>query len=230
MKRSRVSPRFFSVGELQTRLEGEYGKKIPPKRRPGVLEVLVRTILSQNTSDLNSGRAYRNLRKDFPAWEDVAGAPVKKLARSIRSGGLSGQKARHIKELMNQVGSEDKGYSLQHLCKKQTEEAREYLLGFKGVGEKTAACVILFACGKPAFPVDTHISRVARRLGWLDSSATYEKAHHLFEKIVPGEDMYQMHLNIIEHGRKVCHSQKPACHLCCLKDKCLYFSQEPGGS
>ena len=223
MKKSRESPGFFSVGEVSTRLKREYGEKRVPRKRPGVIEEMVRTILSQNTTDLNSGRAYANLRRTFPGWSDVASAPVSRIAGAIRVGGLADQKARRIKKILGRIKKEHGDYSLQHLCKKPTGDARQYLLGFKGVGEKTAACVLLFACGKPAFPVDTHIFRLGRRLGWLDSKISVADAHRYFEKKVPQKDMYSLHLNMIAHGREACHSQKPECSRCCLKSRCYYY-------
>ena len=183
----------------------------------------MRTILSQNTTDTNSGRAYASLRGSFPGWAGVASAPVSRVACAIRVGGLADQKARRIKKILGRIRKEHGGYSLQHLCKKPTEDARQYLLGFKGVGEKTAACVLLFACGKPAFPVDTHIFRLGRRLGWLDSKSSVADAHRYFEEKVPPEDMHGFHLNMIAHGREVCHSRKPECSRCCLKSRCYYY-------
>jgi endonuclease-3 len=225
MARTRLNPCFFYVGEVQRRLEKEYGEKLPPKRRTTVTEELVRTILSQNTNDNNSGLAYARLRRDFPGWADVAGAPVGKVARSIRVGGLADQKAKRIKKILKQVHNQNGNYSLQGLCSMPLEEARRYLLGFNGVGDKTAACVLLFACGKPAFPVDTHILRIGKRLGWLQEKNTASDAHVFFQERVKADKMYSFHLNIIAHGRNICHARKPECESCCLKGKCYYYGK-----
>ncbi len=188
-----------------------------------MIEELVRTILSQNTNDQNSHRAYSNLRKRFPTWAKVAEAQPEDLARTIRVAGLARQKSRVLQEILRRIRREQGRYSIQRVCNKPMNEAREYLLSFKGVGEKTAACVLLFACEKPAFPVDTHILRVSRRLGWLDPRGSGSQAHRFFQMRVPAEKIYSLHLNIIAHGRAICKARKPECETCCLKSRCLFY-------
>ena len=222
MKQARVRPRFFSVGEVSRKLEKEYGEKRPPRKRPGVTGELVRTILSQNTNDTNSGRAYSSLRKNFPGWADVEAAPASKVAKSIKVGGLANQKARRIKEILRLVHQENGGYSLQALCKQPTEEARQYLLELKGVGEKTAACVLLFSLGMPALPVDTHIYRVCKRLGFISPRVSPARAHQILEELMPTEAIYQFHINVLAHGRRVCRAQRPRCSECILLEGCVY--------
>lgn len=206
-------------------LAKHYGPKPAPsaRARPTALEELILTILSQNTNDRNRDRAWRSLRRRFPRWEDAAAAPRSELVAAIRSAGLAEQKAEHIQTALSRVRQNEGRYSLARVCRLPVAAAREYLLSFPGVGDKTAACVLLFACGRPVFPVDTHILRVSKRLGLLPESATAHQAHRELGKMVPAEKRYEFHLNLIAHGRAVCRARKPQCPLCCLKTKCRYY-------
>lgn len=215
--------------EIGRLLEEKYGRPAP-RRRMKPLDELVLTILSQHTSDANSGRAFRSLMDRFESWEAVRDADPAEIADAIRSGGLARIKAARIKELLLHLTEERGRPSLDFLCDMGTEEAREYLLGLRGVGPKTAACVLLFSCGLPAFPVDTHIHRVARRLGLIPPDATAEEAHETLEKLVPPEEFYPFHINLILHGRKVCKAPRPRCGVCTLAPRCDYSAgrQEVG--
>lgn len=208
-------------------LAGAYGAKRAPARRsrPPALDELILTVLSQNTNDRNRDRAYRSLRQRFPGWEDVLAAPTPAIVAAIRVGGLAEQKARRIQALLTRVKETDGSLSLERLCAMPQEEARNYLLSFKGVGDKTAACVLLFSCGRPVFPVDTHILRVSQRLGLIPEKASAKQAHELLDARVPDDRKYEFHLNLIAHGRAVCHARKPECTVCCLKSKCRYFQR-----
>jgi len=206
-------------------LAAVYGAKRPPPRRarPPALDELVLTILSQNTNDLNRDRAWHSLRQRFPSWEDVLGAKHREVVAAIRVGGLAEQKAVRIQAALARIKEEQGAFSLERLCRLPLQEAHDYLLSFNGVGDKTAAVVLLFSCGKPAFPADTHVLRVSRRLGLIPEKATAHEAHEKLGRLVPENKMYEFHLNLIAHGRAVCRAQKPDCPRCCLNSRCRYY-------
>ena len=200
-------------------LEREYGAL---EQRAGrePLDVLVETVLSQNTSDLNSGRAFELLLSTFGSWEAVASAPVERIAQAIKSGGLSQIKSVRIKQILARIQREQGLLGLGFLESKEIAEAKDYLMSLPGVGQKTASCVLLFGMGKASLPVDTHVHRVARRLGMIGASVSVEKAHGLLQEQVPPAKVYQFHLHMIEHGRRVCHARAPRCHECVLSGGC----------
>ncbi len=201
-----------------------------PKRRArrDALSQLIVTILSQNTTDVNTDRAYGNLRAQFPTWEQVRDAPTRRIVRAIRSAGLANTKAPRIQAILRHLMQERGTLSLDFLRKLPVEQAKEYLLRLKGVGPKTASIVLLFTFGKPAFPVDTHIFRVTKRLGWIPSRASREQAHEILESLAPPEIYYPLHLNIIAHGRAVCKAQRPRCEICPLTDLCDHYGRIQG--
>ncbi len=210
---------IMDTAEVISLLEREYGTlEQAPGREP--LDVLVETVLSQNTSDLNSGRAFELLLSTFGSWEAVASAPVERIAQAIKSGGLSGIKSVRIKQILRGIQSEQGFLSLGFLESKEISEAKDYLMSLPGVGQKTASCVLLFGMGKPSLPVDTHVHRVARRLGLIGANVSVEKAHNLLQAQVPPSKVYQFHLHMIEHGRRVCHARVPRCHRCVLSGGC----------
>jgi endonuclease-3 len=184
------------------------------------IDVLVGTILSQNTSDSNSGRAFAALKASFDSWEAVASAPADHIAQVIRCGGLSQIKAVRIKQVLQQIQREQGYIGLDALKSKPMVEAEDYLMRLSGVGHKTASCVLLFSLGKPSLPVDTHIFRVAKRLGLIDSKVSVEEAHSLLRRQVPPSKVYQFHIHMIEHGRRICHARQPHCHKCILSRIC----------
>lgn len=202
------------------RLRKEYGDKAGPRRRPDPLDELILTVLSQNTNDVNRDRAYHKLRERFPGWDGVAAAPARKIEAAIRVGGLAKQKSARIKAMLRLIKEREGRLNLESLCKMQREEALDYLYSIKGVGEKTAACVLLFSCGKPVFPVDTHIHRLSKRLGLVPQKTGAKQAHGIMGELVPDKAVYCFHINMIEHGRKICHPRKPECNKCCLNKKC----------
>lgn len=189
------------------------------------LFVLVQTILSQNTSDINSGYAFESLLTSFPSWEDVATAEVDEIATSIRVGGLGDIKAKRIKQVLNEIRREQGELDLSFLNQLPLAEARNWLKQLPGVGTKTANCVLLFSLGRPALPVDTHVFRVANRLGLIDSRASVERAHELLESLVPDDDVYQFHTLMIEHGRKACKARRPRCTRCVLWELCPSYEK-----
>jgi endonuclease-3 len=209
----------MAIEEVIELIEQEYGSREWHANRDPV-DVLIGTILSQNTSDANSRRAFASLKASFDNWEAVASAPAEHIARVIKSGGLFQIKAARIKQVLDQIEKEQGRISLDSLKSKTMAEAEEYLMRLPGVGHKTASCVLLFSLGKPSLPVDTHIFRVAKRLGLIDSRASIEKAHSLLQEQIPPSKVYQFHVHTIEHGRRICHARQPHCDRCILRVVC----------
>lgn len=198
----------------------------PPPRGPAdPLSELVLTILSQNTADTNSSRAYDALRQRFPTWEEVLEADTSELAETIRIGGLANVKAPRIQAILRQLRAERGHLDLDFLADMSVAEAREYLTSLRGVGLKTASCVLLFALHKPAFPVDTHIHRVTRRLGLVPAKANPDQTSALLESLVPESAYYVFHVNLIRHGRTLCKASSPQCHACFLAADCDYVNR-----
>jgi endonuclease-3 len=201
-------------------LRQAYGPRVPRRRWDNPLDILIQTLLSQNTSDVNSDRAYTNLRRRFPTWEEAHQASLRELMTAIRSGGLAHIKAVRIKALLEEIWNEQRHFDLSFLRDFSNEEVEAYLGRFKGIGNKTIACVLLFGLGRAAFPVDTHVFRVSRRLGLLNGRPTPEAAQEYLEPHVPPSDRYALHLNLVEHGRRVCKAQRPLCAECVLARLC----------
>jgi endonuclease-3 len=202
-----------------------YGE--PSWRNPlPAVDELVSTILSQNTNDINRDRAFIALRKRFPTWEAVRDARVEEVVDAIRPAGLANQKGPRIQKVLQEITSERGSLDLSFLKELPREEARAWLLKFKGVGPKTAAIVLLFSMGIPAFPVDTHIYRVSGRLGLLPEKMNVEQAHVYLEKLFPPETYAAAHLNIIRLGREICHARRPDCARCPLQSICAYAANQ----
>jgi endonuclease-3 len=210
--------------EVFRRLLAAYGE---PDWRPRLLPVeeLVLTFLSQNTSDVNSGRAFETLRARYPTWQAVVDAPTAELAETIRSGGLAQRKAPRIQNALRRILAEQGKFSIDFLADLPTDEAMRWLTSLDGVGHKTASIVLLFCFAKPAFPVDTHVGRVTRRLGLARPKDSEEKIKAIWEELVPPEWYYPLHLNLIRHGRQVCRARAPDCPACVLNDVCQYNSK-----
>ncbi len=181
---------------------------------------LVLTILSQNTSDANSRHAFESLLSAFPNWDRLAAASTREIAKAIRSGGLSEAKAKYIGSSLKLIKKKMPDFDLRFLKDMGLEEAREWLLRLPGVGMKTASCVLLFSLGMPAFPVDTHVYRVARRLGLISGGVSVDAAHVEMERLVYPSDVYRCHVLFIEHGRRTCRAQRPLCKSCVLASIC----------
>ena len=204
-----------------------------PKNVPDydALGGLVGTILSQHTSDINSGRAYQQLISTFPSWEEVRDAPTDRVAEAIRSGGLANIKSVRIQDVLQtlteQMQANDyKGslgqYLYDELMQRTPEEGWRYLRRLPGVGPKTAACVLMFNLDQPVLPIDTHVHRTSIRLGLIGARVSADKAHELFARVVPAEWVYPLHVNLITHGRRVCHAQRPDCTNCSLYSECAF--------
>jgi endonuclease-3 len=206
-----------------TRLGEVFG--LPEWRNPlPPVDELVCTILSQNTNDRNRDIAFTALKKRFPAWEEVIDADEVEIINAIRVAGLANQKGPRIKAVLTQIQLERGRLDLTFLADLPLEDAREWLLKFKGVGRKTAAIVLQFSLNRPAFPVDTHIYRVSGRLGVRPPTHNVVQTHLLMEQIVDPGDFYAGHLNLIRLGREICHARKPDCPHCPVNDLCAYFA------
>jgi endonuclease-3 len=208
-----------AINEVIKLLEQEYGS-CHWQVVGDPVDVLIGTILSQNTSDANSGRAFASLKASFRGWEAVASAPIGQIAEVIRCGGLSQIKAARIKQVLRQIKREQGRISLDSLKSMNIAEAKDYLMRLPGVGHKTASCVLLFSLGKPFLPVDTHIFRVAKRLGLISPKVSIEKAHSLLQEQLPPSMVYQFHVHVIEHGRRICRARQPRCNRCILRCSC----------
>ncbi len=214
------------VKAIHQALLEEYGRR-RWRQRLDPLSELIYTILSQNTSDVNRDRAYERLRRRFPTWEMVRDTQAEEIAEAIRPGGLANIKAPRIKDILHIITERQGELSLDFICQMEIEEAKEWLGTLKGVGPKTTACVLLFGCGKPAFPVDTHVYRVSMRLGLISRKVSAQEAHKVLEDLVSPQDYYAFHLNLIAHGREVCKAPRPRCEICVLAPHCDYL---PTGS
>ncbi|MDA0988207.1 MAG: endonuclease III [Chloroflexi bacterium] len=201
-------------------LEREQGVAEWETRYDGISELLF-TILSQHTSDLNALRAFESLRDAFDgAWERVAEADHEDIARAIWIGGLSRVKAPRIKAVLKDIQSKRGNLELSFLKELPLSEAKSWLRELPGVGPKTAAIVLCFALGMPAMPVDTHIYRVSKRLGFIGSKTTADRAHDILEATIDPEQVFAFHVYLITHGRQVCKARRPLCEKCILKEKC----------
>lgn len=218
MTDSPLSP--ATIREIHRRLRKRFGPLDPP-RGWDPLEELVLTVLSQNTSDVNSGRAYRALRERYPTWEEVAAADPAELADAIRPGGLANTKAPRIIAILEEIRRRQGGeLDLDWMRETSSDEVRDFLTSLPGVGPKTAACVLAFALDRPALPVDTHVFRVARRLGFYGERTNAAAAQTLLEELVPARLQVEMHVGMIRLGRTICRAGRPSCHLCPLLDLC----------
>lgn len=210
----------MNIQEVIQLLAQEYGSQNWQRHHDPVSE-LVMTILSQNTSDTNSRRAFSSLLASFGSWEAVAAGDVDYIAQAIQSGGLHRVKAARIKQVLQTILQEHGSLDLSFLNNELSlSQAKAWLRRLPGVGPKTAGCVLLFSLGRPALPVDTHVYRVARRLGFIDSRVSVERAHEVLEELVPVGKIYEFHVNMVQHGRLVCQARKPRCYGCIFREGC----------
>ena len=200
-------------------LDAEYGT-LPWRPHGDPIAELVLTLLSQNTSDTNSGRAFIRLLDAFPDWPSLLDADVKAIERAIQPGGLAPTKAPRLQAMLREIRARRGSLDLSFLKKMPLDDAREWLRSLPGVGPKTAACVLLFALGRPALPVDTHVHRVALRLGLVPEKTSAENAHVLLEAMLAPEQVYPFHIQLIKHGRRTCTAQRPKCPQCPLRKGC----------
>jgi endonuclease-3 len=187
------------------------------------LDELVGTIISQATADVNTERAFAELTARFPDWESVMNAPPETVVAAIHSAGLSNIKGPRIQNALRLIYRERGELSLDFLADMPLDEALAWLTAIEGVGPKTAAIVLLFSLGRPAFPVDTHVHRVTGRLGLIPPRTNAEKAHDILTDLGAPETYYPMHINLIRHGREICRARHPQCQICPLQDLCDYY-------
>ncbi len=221
MAETEIKAKLQKINDI---LEAEFG--IPEREgNDKPLDVLIHTVLSQNTNDTNSERAYNNLRERFQTWEDVLKADVNDIAEVIRVGGLAKQKSIRIKELLSWIKDTYGELNIDFVCDMEPSDVIEIFTKLKGIGLKTINVMLCFACGKDVFPVDTHIFRVSKRLALIPKNATPEKAHIIMGQIFPKGKAYSLHVNMITFGRKVCHAQKPECKRCLLIEYCIAWQE-----
>jgi endonuclease-3 len=190
------------------------------------IDELVSTILSQNTNDTNRDRAFASLRARFPNWEAVRDADPQEVIEAIRPAGLANQKGPRIQSALQEITARRGDLNLDFLRAMPTEQARSWLMQFKGIGPKTAAIVLQFSLEMPAFPVDTHIHRVTGRLGLRPPKMNAEQAHAYLAELLPPESYYAAHLNLIRLGREICQARKPRCPVCPLTALCDYYERD----
>jgi endonuclease-3 len=210
-------------------LEKEFGI---PRRKSGEdpLDILMETLLSQNTNDRNRDKAFQRLKKRFPNWEDVFKAKTRRIVSAIRPGGLAEQKAGRIQEILYWIKRREGRLSLSFIRKMNSKEIRETVGILKGIGPKTLHCLLLFGLGREAFPVDTHIHRIGQRLGFIPEWMSAEKAHEWLAPLIPKRKSLSLHLNLIRFGREVCKAKNPQCSVCFLKEECALFQRVLSGT
>jgi endonuclease-3 len=209
------------VRKITVLLEKQYG--VPRRKGPeNPLDVLIETILSQNTHDRNRDKAYQRLKARFPRWEDALKGKTKSIASAIQPGGLAEQKARRIREILQWIKKREGRLSLSFLKEMDSEEIRRTMGALKGIGPKTLHCLLLFGLGREAFPVDTHILRVGKRLGFIPEQMNADKAHLWMMDLIPKEKTLSLHLNLIRFGREVCKARAPQCDICFVNKECHY--------
>ncbi|UCG25131.1 MAG: endonuclease III [Chloroflexota bacterium] len=199
--------------------EPQWRQHLPP------VDELVSTILSQSTSDVNRDKGFYALKERYPDWESVMSAPEDDVRDTIRPAGLANQKGPRIQAALRFIVDERGELSLDFLQEMPVDEAMAWLMQIKGVGRKTASIVMLFAFGRPAFPVDTHVHRLSGRLGLISPKVTADKAHGILENMGEANTFYAFHLNLIRHGREVCVARNPRCEICWLQEQCDYYQR-----
>ncbi len=218
-KRRRPTVRAKRAQDVFALLHEQNGER-PWFKRAEPMDELIYTVLSQHTSDLNTDRTFADLRATFPTWQDVVDAPTEAIQETIKHGGLSKIKAPRVQAILQEIHRQRGEFSIDFLADMPFDEARKWLLSLPGVGEKTAACVLLFSLGRPALPVDTHVHRVSGRLGLIPKKMNADKAHYMLESHLDESQVYQFHVDLIEHGRRVCHARRPNCPDCVLSNLC----------
>jgi endonuclease III len=223
------------VRAVRERLRSVYGIPVMAPHGEPVAE-LVLTVLSQSTNDRNRDVAYLRLRERFGvaeaagrrppesgplaiSWQAVRDAPLEDVEEAIRPGGISKVKSARIQAILRAIapdGEPDLGWTRDA----PLPESQAYLTALPGVGRKTAACVLLFAWGLRDVPVDTHVSRVGMRLHLLRPGAPFEELHDQMLALAPPGAELELHVNLLRHGRRTCHSQRPACAACALRRMC----------
>lgn len=216
-----LQKRAIKAVKIHETLLNVFGEPIWRNPLPAIDE-LVSTILSQNTNDINRDRGFNALRAKFPTWEQVRDAEANDVIDAIRPAGLANQKGPRMQQVLKAITEERGSLDLSFLAEMPLEEARSWLTKFNGVGPKTAAIVLCFSLGIPAFPVDTHVYRVTGRIGLRPEKLTVEQAHPYLEAVFPPQTYYAAHLNLIRLGREICNARKPLCMNCPIVKLCDY--------
>ena len=229
-----------------TELAERYGRPTWEHRLDPTSELIL-TILTQNSADTNAEVAFEALRRAYPSggtaiahrpgagwggvglpvgaepdWAAVEFAPLPELTDVIRPGGLANQKAPRLQSTLRTIREERGDYSLEFLADMTALEARDWLTRIDGIGKKTASVLLLFSFGMPLMPIDRHVERVAQRVGLLPPKVTVDVGHDLFLGVFEPDQMYEAHVNLIQHGRKVCHAQRPEHDACPLRTRCRF--------
>lgn len=221
-KVDKLAARKAKYAPIAVALTAVYGELDWSRNQDGMDE-LISCILSQSTTDANRDHAFARLKESFPDWEAVRFADLDDLIEAVRPAGLANQKAPRIQNALEVIFDKVGEYSIDFLDDLPLEQAKAWLVSLKGIGPKTAAIVLCFAYGRPAFPVDTHIYRVSKRIGFLPEKLSANDAHPVMEAIAPPADFYQFHIQLIQHGRDTCHARKPACERCPISDHCDFY-------
>lgn len=211
--------------QVYDRLNQAYGEPAWRPHRPPMDQLIV-TILSANTNDVNSGRAFRQLMERFDGdWDAIRTAPLEEIKTAIRPAGMYNQKAPNIVRTLEMIHEEQGVYSLDHVAKMPVDEALTYLTRFPGVGHKTASIVLLFCFNTGSFPVDTHVQRISQRLGIAHRKSSPEQVKRIWESLLPAETYYALHINLIRHGREICRARAPKCEVCPINEFCDYYGR-----
>ena len=216
---------FKKINNIVSAFEKHYSENDRMRKNSGILDTLIATKLSQNTTDKTSSIAFGNLKKEFKSWEDVADAPLSKIRNLIKICGLSETKSKDIKALLKKVRNERGKINLDYLKNLKDDEVYKELTKYKGIGVKTASCVLVFSLGREVFPVDTHIHRVLNRLGIVKTSSA-EETFEAAKKLIPGKKKYFLHRAIIMFGRNICRANNPYCGSCFLFNNCSYINKD----
>jgi endonuclease-3 len=199
----------------------KFGIPFRSKKLPKPVDMLIATILSQNTNDRNSYKAYNNLKNKFKSWEEAASYKSSQIEKLIKVAGLGKQKSKAIKNLLSSLIVGNGKVSLNHLNKMKNAEALEELTKYSGIGVKTASCVLLFSLDRNVCPVDTHVHRTLNRIGLIKTSSP-DKTFHLINENFPSGIAHSFHTNLIRLGREYCRPAKPNCSECPVSAICKY--------
>lgn len=217
--------KMSKIEEVIQKLRNQYGSPKGRKEEDTIYS-LIKVILSQNTNDKNRDRAYELLRLKYKNPYELINADKEEIAETISVAGLQNKKAGRIKESLKKIKEKRGELEIDFLKDKSLKEAKRWLKELPGVGPKSAAVILNFDFNKSAFPVDTHVFRISKRLGLIPSDSTREKAHELLEEMTPDKEMEEFHLNLIRHGREICKAPTPLCNKCFLTNLCNYFKNE----
>lgn len=213
------------IDQIITLLKKEFKGQLSKPRKSDPLDMLIATMLSQNTTDKTSYIAFQNLKTRFKNWEDVMNAPINKVRDAIRVCGLTNQKAASIKDLLRRLKKKHSGMNLNFIQQMSDEEVFDELLQYNGVGVKTVSCVLAFGLGRDVFPVDTHVHRIVNRLG-LAHTKSPDKTFQQLNSIIPKGKRFLLHTMLIKFGRKICKAKNPLCGKCILYDLCEFKEKE----